>query len=148
MLKKIPSIISPEMIKILMEMGHGDEICISDGNFPAHKYGKRVIRMDGHCVPEILEAVLQFFPLDTNIEHPVILMDCDKKDNGFPMIWDAFRNVIIESEERNVFSEFKYIQRSDFYNRVSSCFAVIATSEAAHYANIILKKGVVLAYPQ
>jgi len=65
MLKGIPSIISPELLKILCEMGHTDELTIGDGNFPGHTYGKKVIRLDGHGVPEILDAILQLFPLDT-----------------------------------------------------------------------------------
>ncbi len=141
MLKKIPSVISPELIKILMEMGHGDEICIADGNFPAHRYGKRIIRMDGHGVSDILKAILEFFPLDTDMEKSVILMDCGSKD--LPVIWETFRSVILVSEESSAFSEFELIERFEFYDRAGSCFAVIATGEQALYANIILRKGVV-----
>ena len=143
MLKKIPSIVSPDMIKILMEMGHGDEICIADGNFPAHKYGKRVVRLDGNRVSEVLEAMLRFFPLDTDCKESVILMKCDKKDQDLPEIWETFRSIMKESEEGNAFSGFKFFHRSEFYNRVNSCFAVIVTGETALYANIILRKGVV-----
>ena len=64
MLKNIPSIISPELLKILCEMGHGDEIVIGDGNFPGQSVNKRCIRCDGHGVPELLDAILQLFPLD------------------------------------------------------------------------------------
>ena len=77
MLKGIPKILSPELLKVLCEMGHGDRIVIADGNFPAQSMGKDgiVIRMDGHGTCEILEAVLKVFPLDTYVEHPVNLME-------------------------------------------------------------------------
>ena len=70
MLKNIPNIISPELLKALCEMGHGDELVIADGNFPCHTIGKnsKVVRLDGHGVPEILDAVLQLLPLDTYTE--------------------------------------------------------------------------------
>ena len=67
MLKGIPKILSPELLMVLAEMGHSDRLVIGDGNFPAESMGKDaiVIRMDGHGVPEILDAILQVFPLDT-----------------------------------------------------------------------------------
>ena len=76
MLKGIPKILSPELLKVLCEMGHGDRIVIADGNFPSESVGKnaKVIRMDGHGTCELLEAILQLFPLDTYVEHPVQLM--------------------------------------------------------------------------
>ena len=75
MLKNVPSIISPELLKILMEMGHGDTIVIGDGNFPAAANAKRLVRLDGHGVPEILDAILKLMPLDTYVKTPVSLMD-------------------------------------------------------------------------
>ena len=77
MLKGIPKILSPELLKVLAEMGHSDRLVISDGNFPAESMGKDaiVIRCDGHGVPEILDAILQVFPLDSYVEHPVNLME-------------------------------------------------------------------------
>ena len=88
MLKNIPKIISPELIKTLMEMGHGDELVIGDGNFPAETYGKRVIRCDGHGVPELLDAIMQLFPLDTYTEKPVMLMEVVHGDPVVPTIWE------------------------------------------------------------
>ena len=83
MLKGIPKILSPELLKVLCEMGHGDRIVIADGNFPAESMGKNaiVIRADGHGIPELLDAILQVFPLDTYVDSPVTLMElmwCDK----------------------------------------------------------------------
>ena len=94
MLKGIPRILSPELLKILMEMGHGDEIVIGDGNFPAASNAKRLVRMDGHGVPEILDAILQLFPLDSYVDAPVALMQVTPGDPIVPVIWDEYRRII------------------------------------------------------
>jgi L-fucose mutarotase len=125
-----------------MEMGHDDEIVIADGNFPTAAIAQRLIRMDGHGIPEILEAILNFFPLDTYVELPVGLMAVTPSDNIKPFIWDEYRKIIMKSKEP--FKEFEYIERFAFYKRAQAAYAVIATSESALYANIILKKGVVV----
>ncbi len=142
MLKHIPNILSPDLLKILMEMGHGDELVIADGNFPAASIAQRLIRLDGHNVPEVLEAVLKFFPLDIYVENPVGLMEVVPGDNVKPVIWDEYRKIILESKEP--FKDFEHIERFAFYERAKKAYAVIATSESALYANIILKKGVVV----
>ena len=142
MLKHIPNILSPDLLKILMEMGHGDEIVIADGNFPAASIAQRLIRLDGHNVPEVLEAILKFFPLDIYVERPVGLMEVVLGDNVKPVIWEGYREIIVESKEP--FKEFEHIERFAFYERAKKAYAVIATSESALYANIILKKGVVV----
>ncbi|MDF2988517.1 MAG: RbsD or FucU transport [Eubacterium sp.] len=142
MLKGIPSILTPELLKILMEMGHSDEIVIADGNFPSGTFGKKVIRLDGHGVPEILDAILKFFPLDPYVEKPVALMEVVPGDTVETPIWDVYREIINKHEPRN--NKIENIERFAFYERTRSAFAVIATSEAALYANIILKKGVVV----
>jgi L-fucose mutarotase len=125
-----------------MEMGHGDEIVIADGNFPSASIAQRLIRLDGHNVPEVLEAILKFFPLDIYVENPVGLMEVVPGDNVKPVIWDEYRKIIVESKEP--FKEFEHIERFAFYERAKKAYAVIATSESALYANIILKKGVVV----
>ena len=141
MLKHIPNILSPDLLKILMEMGHGDEIVIADGNFPAASIAQRLIRLDGHNVPEVLEAILKFFPLDIYVENPVGLMEVVPGDNIKPTIWEEYRKIIVDSKEP--FKEFEHIERFAFYERAKKAYSVIATSESALYANIILKKGVV-----
>lgn len=140
MLKGIPNIISPELLKILDEMGHGDEIVIGDGNFPAASNAKRLIRCDGHNVPELLEAILKLMPLDTYVESPVMLMATSKGDPT-PVIWKEYRDIIDASGSSAPMSE---IERFAFYDRTKEAYAVIATSESVLYANIILKKGVVV----
>ena len=93
MLKGIPSILSPELLKILMEMGHGDELLICDGNYPKFGCPERCVRMDGHGIPEILDAILQFFPLDPYVENPAILMAVLPDDPYKPEIWETYREI-------------------------------------------------------
>ena len=142
MLKHIPGILSPDLLKIIMEMGHGDEIVIADGNFPAASIAQRLIRLDGHVIPDILEALLELFPLDTYVQKPVGLMAVTPGDPYKPVIWDEYRRVIKASGEP--FKDFEYIERFEFYERAKKAYAVIATGESALYANMILKKGVIV----
>lgn len=140
MLKGIPSIIPPELLKILMEMGHGDEIVIGDGNFPAAGIAKRLVRCDGHSVPAILDAILKLMPLDTYVDAPVALMEVVPGDNVVPVIWDEYREIIKKYQD----VEIEYVERFAFYDRAKEAYAVVTTGETALYANVILKKGVVI----
>ncbi len=139
MLKNISPIISPELLKILMEMGHGDEIVIGDGNFPAASIAQRLVRLDGHGVNEILDAVLKLMPLDTYVDAPVGLMD-NGGDGERPPIWAEYEKTVRANEGDK---KFELIERFAFYERAKKAYAVVATGETAIYANIILKKGVV-----
>lgn len=143
MLKGIPSILSPGLLKILMEMGHGDELVISDGNFPAASSAKRLLRSDGHPVPDILDAVLSLMPLDDFVDRPAMLMEKIPGDNTPTPIWDIYEKIVKKHEPG--FTEFEMIERFAFYERAKKAYAIIATGEAALYANIILKKGVIRA---
>ena len=140
MLKNVPPILSPDLMKVLMEMGHGDEIVLADGNFPAASIAQRLLRCDGHGVPELLEAVLKFFPLDIYVDQPAALMAVVPGDRTQPTIWDTYRTLVKNSGER--FSDFEFVERFAFYERAKKAYAVVATSEKALYANVILKKGV------
>lgn len=140
MLFGIPDIISPELLKILHEMGHGDEIVIGDGNFPAASCAKRLVRCDGHGVSPVLSAVLQLFPLDTYVESPVMLMEVAPNDIVIPVIWEEYERIV---EKAYPTAQISQIERFLFYDRAKNAYAVIATSEKALYANIILKKGVI-----
>ena len=142
MLKKIPAIISPELMKVMMEMGHGDEIVFADGNFPAAMKARQLIRCDGHSVLDLLEAILPFFPLDTYVQAPVGLMEVVEGDCVKVDIWNKYRQIITKHEEKNI--NIEYIERFEFYKRAEKAYAIVATSEKAQYANIILKKGVVI----
>lgn len=140
MLKNISPILSPELLKILMEMGHGDEIVIGDGNFPAASVAKRLVRLDGHGVPEILDAILRLMPLDTYVDAPVALMDNNDEANR-PAIWEKYAHIVQKNEGDK---KFELVERFAFYDRAKNAYAVIATGETAIYANVILKKGVVV----
>ncbi len=139
MLKNIPKIVSPALLKILCEMGHGDEIVIADGNFPAENYGQRVIRADGLGGIEMLEAVLTLIPLDTYAIENFLLMQTTAGDPT-PKIWDEYFAV---AKQKDPNLRAGNMERFAFYERAKSAYAVIATSESAVYANIILKKGVI-----
>lgn len=141
MLKGISPAISPDLIKILMEMGHSDELVIADGNFPAASIAQRLVRADGMGVPVLLDAILALFPLDQYVENPVALMAVVPGDTCKPVIWDEYRTILKSRETR--FVEFEYVERFEFYERAKKAYAVLASSEPALYANIILKKGVV-----
>lgn len=145
MLKGIPMILSPELLKVLCEMGHSDKIVIADGNFPAESMGKKckVIRCDGHGIPELLDAILKVFPLDTYVETPVNLMEVMKNDNVETPIWDEYKNIIKNNDSRGV-NIISTIERFRFYEEAKESYAIIATGEKALYANIILQKGVVV----
>ncbi|MBR2948590.1 MAG: fucose isomerase [Lachnospiraceae bacterium] len=144
MLKGIPKILSPELLKVLCEMGHGDRLVIADGNFPAESVGKNaiVIRMDGHGACDVLEAILKLFPLDTYVEKPVNLMQVVPGDNVETPIWDEYAKIIEENDGRS--DIIGQIERFAFYEEAKKAYCVIATGEGALYANIMLQKGVVV----
>ena len=143
MLKGIPAILSPELLKVVCEMGHGDELVIADGNFPAESIGKNaiVIRADGHGVPEMLDAILQIIPLDQYVDQPAALMKVVPGDSVVPVIWDEYRALLKKHGEDP--DKVEMMERFAFYDRAKNAYAVIATGETAIYANVLLKKGVV-----
>lgn len=141
MLKNVSPLISPELLKILAEMGHGDEIVIADGNFPSHSVNSRVVRADGHGGVEMLDAILNLFPLDTYAENNVMLMQVVPGDKVETPIWDEYQATMEKYEKDNIRTD--YIERFAFYDRAKTAYAVVATGEKALYANIILKKGVI-----
>lgn len=147
MLKNIPNILSPDLLKVLAEMGHSDRICISDGNFPGAAMAKAknaiFLRADGHGVPELLDAVLQVIPLDTYVEKPVTLMEtmeCDK-DMEIP-IWDTYKEIVAKHDDRGA-AAVGNIDRFKFYEEAKDCYCIIQTGETAVYANVIVQKGVI-----
>lgn len=142
MLKGIPSIIPPELLKILMEMGHGDELVISDGNFPAANYAQRLVRCDGHNIPDLLDAIMKLFPLDPYVDAPVTLMQVVPGDKVETPIWDVYKDIIKKYEP--VTNKVSNVERFAFYEQAKKSYAIVATGEKALYANIILKKGVVI----
>lgn len=144
MLKGIPPILSPELLKALCEMGHGDELIIADGNFPSESIGKNaiVVRADGHGAAEILEAVMQLIPLDAYVEAPVALMEIVPGDTcPTPQIWSRYEEILRCAEPGHC--RIEKMERFAFYERAKKAYLIIATGETAIYANVLLKKGVV-----
>ena len=113
MLKGIPTVISPELLKVLCEMGHGDEIVIADANFPACSIAKRLVRCDGLGVPEVLKAVLTLFPLDSYVEKAAALMAVAAGDKTKPVIWNEYRKIIKSSGEP--FKDFEFVYIFSFF---------------------------------
>ncbi|MBR2571526.1 MAG: fucose isomerase [Clostridia bacterium] len=143
MLNKIPKILPPDLVKIMMQMGHGDEMVIGDGNYPADSMGTRVVRLDGHNVPEVLDAVLELMPLDPYVEKPTALMEVVPGDTSVPAeppVWNIYQEILAR-HGHTIPSE--RVERFAFYERAKKAFVIVATSEPRTYANIILKKGIV-----
>ncbi|MBQ6876562.1 MAG: fucose isomerase [Lachnospiraceae bacterium] len=147
MLKGIPKILSPELLKVLCEMGHSDRLVIADGNFPAETMGKDaiVIRMDGHSACDVLKAILEVFPLDTYVDQPVNLMELMPGDVGKveTPIWDEYAKLVSAADPRGE-NAVGHIERFAFYEEAKKAYAIIATGESALYANVMLQKGVVI----
>ena len=147
MLKNIPPIISPELLSVLNEMGHGDRICIGDGNFPgssvAAAEGAILLRADGHGVPELLDAILQLIPLDEYVETPAMVMEVTPQDAGLKVpIIDEYKEIVAKYDDRGA-AAFGSYERFEFYEQAKKCYCIIQSGETAIYANLILQKGVV-----
>lgn len=147
MLKNIPSILSPELLKVLSEMGHSDRICIGDGNFPGSSIAKAegaiILRADGHGIPELLDAILQVFPLDAYVETPVMLMEKMERDKDLQIpVWDEYKKIIAKHDSRGASAVGAY-ERFEFYEQAKKCYCILQSGETAIYANIILQKGVI-----
>ena len=140
MLKGIPAILSPKLLKVLMEMGHGDTLVIADGNFPGASMAKRLIRLDGHGVPDLLDAILQLFPLDRYVPEAVQLMKVVDGDPVDTPIWDTYRKIIAAHEPK---AAIGFVERFAFYELAKQAYCVIQTGESALYANVLLQKGVI-----
>ena len=141
MLKGLSPLLTPELLKILCEMGHGDEIVLADGNFPSEAIGQRVVRLDAHAGTDALKAIMSVFPIDTYSDPNAFLMEVVPGDNVETPIWDEYSHIMKESEGETV--RIGHIERFAFYERAKKAYAVIATGETALYANLILKKGVI-----
>lgn len=139
MLKGISPLISPNLLKILAEMGHGDEIVIADANFPSEALGKRVVRADGIGGRGLLDAILDLIPLDTYADENFILMQTVNGDPT-PEIWADYYAIAGKKDDN---LRTGTVSRFAFYDRAKEAYAVIATGETAIYANIIIKKGVI-----
>ena len=140
MLKGISPLISPELLKCLCEMGHGDEIVLADAHFPAMNLGPKVIRADGLDIPRLLEAILQLIPLDQYDANHFALMQVVPGDPVDPAIWKDYADILIKAEPDTTPT---FVERVAYYQRAAKAYCIVATGEQAQYANVILKKGVV-----
>ena len=146
MLKKVSKLLTGDMLKVLCDMGHGDEIVIADANFPAETVAKRLIRVPGIDAVSLCEAILEVFPLDSYSDYPAALMDLTDSDKkkGMPVpgIWAEYEEILNEACQKQV--EIELMERYAFYERAQKAFAVIQTGEEKQYGNLILVKGVIL----
>ena len=140
MLKGIAPCISPELLKVLCEMGHGEEIVLADANFPSESVGQKVVRADGIGAVELLSAILPMFPLDQYDDSNFVLMGVVPGDPVVPEIWNQYDEILKKNEPD---AKIKYLERFAYYERAKKAYCVVATGERAQYANIILKKGVI-----
>ena len=141
MLRGIAPQISPELLKALAEMGHSDEIVISDAFFPASKYNDRIIRADGLKIPELLAGILPLITLDSYIPSPVLMMQPGEGDELDPTVEASYRAEIDKVWPETPATE--RIGRFEFYERAKSAFCVVVSGETAKYGNVILSKGVI-----
>lgn len=142
MLKGLDPVLSPDLLATIRAMGHGDEIALVDGNYPGAEHARRLVRADGHTVTRILDAILSLMPVDDFVDHALFrasvrgdLVALDPVHQEMVAIcrkWEPERTVVA-------------LPPDDFYSRVRAAYAIVQTSEARLYGNIILRKGVV--YP-
>jgi len=153
MLKNIPACITPELMKILMEMGHGDEIILADANFPAvticTESNARFIRIGGVKIPELLDAILKFFPLDSMVDKPVAVMEKTPDMDFVPPNWPHYVESVGKADSRiKSIDDFEYIERFSFYDRAKGAFVIVSTGDISRHANILLKKDLMTELPE
>lgn len=142
MLKGIDPLLSPDLLRVLRAMGHGDEIAIVDGNYPAEEHGKRVVRLDGHGAPRILDAILSVMPVDDMVPEAAWRPAAHMDPARIEPVFEDFTAVLLKHEPKQ---KIVPLVGDAFYNKVKACFAIVASSEPRLYGNIIVKKGVI--YP-
>jgi L-fucose mutarotase len=139
MLKGISPLISPDLLKILSEMGHGDEIVFGDSNFPAASHAQRLLRADGHSITALLNAILPLFPLDYAVDYSAVLM-VFRGDNE-PAVWSRYAKILNAYPDGD--KQFLTLPKPEFYERAKKAYCVVATSESEGFANLIIRKGVI-----
>jgi L-fucose mutarotase len=140
MLKGIPPILGPDLLRILRAMGHGDEIAIVDANYPADSAGPELVRLDGITATQVLDAVLTLMPLDTFVAEPAIGMAVVDQPGAFIETHKEFDRLVKKHEPD---MKLTLLERFAFYDRVHGAYAVVQTGERRLYGNILLKKGVI-----
>ena len=138
MLKGISPVVSPDLLKTLAEMGHGDEIVFSDAHFPAHAFGRAgaiVLRADGLAADRLLRGIIPLFELDSYAT-PVAMMAPVPGDALDPAVEAAYRAALDYN------GPIERMERFAFYERAKRAYAIVLTGETRKYGNILLKKGV------
>lgn len=141
MLRNIPPLLSPDLLRTLRAMGHGDEVVIADANFPATALGNRCHRLDGLSATDVLEAVLTVLPLDQYVRNPALVMEVVEDPDLVPAIVAEFQAITTATADNPAILD--KLERFAFYDRAKTAFAIIQTGETRLYGNIILKKGVI-----
>ena len=141
MLRNIDPILSPDLLHALRAMGHGDEVVVTDANFPGTSTGPTCIRADGSSASEILRAILQVMPLDSFVDDPALTMQVVGDPDAVPEAVADFQDIINEVADNP--AEVQSLERFAFYDRAETAFAIVQTGERRLYGNIILKKGVI-----
>jgi len=144
LIRNVSPLISPELLKILAEMGHGDTIVLADANFPAmSRSAKNIVRADGLGVPALLSGILDIFPIDTFVKTPVTFMKVVPEDGYKPVIWPVYKQLLGKHgiNDENI----AYLERMAYYEETDKSYCIVITGERARYGNIILKKGILEA---
>ena len=141
MLKNIDPVLSPELLFTLRAMGHGDEIAIVDGNYPAQEHARRLVRADGHDVTRLTDAILSVMPLDTFVDEPALRMEIVGNPHEIPKVQAEVQREIDRAEKTPM--TLSSIERFAFYERAKKAYCVIQTGERRFYGCFIFKKGVV-----
>ena len=141
MLKGLNRLLSPELLYVLAQMGHGDEIALVDANFPAVSTARKLVRLEGCDLPTAASAILSLLPLDTFVEQPVAAMQVVGKPSEVPDVQRDVLEIAQRIEARTIAVE--RVERFAFYERAKRAFAVVATTEARPYGCVIFVKGVI-----
>lgn len=145
MLKNIDPLLGPEFLRVLAEMGHGDEIAVVDANFTGRRLAgaKPLMRLDGVGLARACQAVLSVFPLDDFVAQPVAFMKVSDAPEGH--VSDVQREVLDVLQREGVpMAKVRPVERFAFYDLVGNAFAIVQTGELRPYGNFLFKKGVIL----
>jgi L-fucose mutarotase len=138
MLKGIDPVLGPELLGILRAMGHADEICIADANFPATSNARRVVRADGVTATRLVRAIAEIMPIDDFVEAAAFSMEATDKSDDVPMIIGEFAAIL---KDAGYNGPIQALERFAFYDRAAKCYAIVASGEERLWGNLILKKG-------
>ena len=137
MLKGIDPILNADVLYALKSMGHGDEVIITDTNFPADSVARqtvlgKLLRIDAVTAARAAKAILSVLPLDSFVELPALRMEIVGKPNEVPPVQAEGRSVPMGS-----------IERFAFYDLAKTAYCVIQTGERRFYGCFAFKKGVI-----